>query len=269
MDALEYARHGRQTVPGWFDPEDALAFVAFGRLQRALAVSGSLVEVGAYLGRSAILLGCLAESNEQVFVIDPFEMPAVEDEQRREQARFYSTLTQSRFEENYLRFHRALPTIFRGLSVDHLPALEGPCRLIHIDGSHQYDAVKGDLAHAIRMGDPDGLIVMDDMVNVHTPGVTAAVWSAIARGDIVPLIQTKKMYATVPGSRLTTTAITDSLADVGISVVDRHKVYDHEVLEISAPAGAFHTRLRLHDYLVPPGLLALRRRLLSRRSKTD
>ena len=48
------------TVPGWFSPLDFRILVELDRLQRVHGVGGDLFEIGAYYGKSAILLGHLA-----------------------------------------------------------------------------------------------------------------------------------------------------------------------------------------------------------------
>ena len=43
---------------------------------------------------------------------------------------------------------------------------------------------------------PGGVVVFDDIITAHTPGVTAAVWQGATSDGLVPLCQTWKLYGT-------------------------------------------------------------------------
>jgi hypothetical protein len=43
---------------------------------------------------------------------------------------------------------------------------------------------------------PGGFVIFDDIIALHTPGVTAAVWEGVIRDDLIPLFQTHKLYGT-------------------------------------------------------------------------
>ena len=60
----EYLAHMHELVPGWFDDVDAAVFRAVDHTHRATGVDGDLLEIGAYLGKSAILLGYLLRAAE-------------------------------------------------------------------------------------------------------------------------------------------------------------------------------------------------------------
>ena len=65
---------GLDTVPGWFSPLDFRIFVELDRIQHDRDTAGDLFEIGAYLGKSAILLGYLARPpTERLTVCDVFE----------------------------------------------------------------------------------------------------------------------------------------------------------------------------------------------------
>src|SRR6516225_9750078 len=121
MSGIEYATTRHVVIPGWFSVVDALTLVAIDEEQRQGSVVGDILEVGAYLGKSAILLGYLLRERERLVVIDLFGEPAATTEQRAEQ-RAYSGLTQLAFENNYARFHSTLPIVLRGRSDHHLPS---------------------------------------------------------------------------------------------------------------------------------------------------
>jgi predicted O-methyltransferase YrrM len=193
-EAASYISEGHLQVPGWFKPLDAAAFCAVDRSQ--VGAKGDLLEIGVYLGKSAVLLGFMVRPGEQLVVCDLFEdLPgAVEDIHARD--RHYAGLARSRFEANYLSFHGTLPEIIQQDSTE-LELPEHTFRFIHVDGSHRYDVVRQDVALTRRLLLPGGVVCFDDITAFHAPGVAAAVWEAVAVDGLRPLALTpKKMYAT-------------------------------------------------------------------------
>lgn len=131
LSLADYVSFGADKVPGWFQPLDRALFVTLGDL----TADGDLLEIGAYLGKSSILLGYLARSAERVMVVDLFERPGM-GPAAKEYERFYQGVTRERFERNYRRFHDRLPEVMVGYSQDVLPSIpDRSCRLVHIDGS--------------------------------------------------------------------------------------------------------------------------------------
>ena len=248
-------------IPGWFSVVDALTLVAIDEEQRQGCVVGDILEVGAYLGKSAILLGYLLRERERLVVIDLFGAPAATEEQRAEQ-RAYRGLTQLAFEKNYDRFHSTRPIVLQGNSDDHLRSLPSKSfRLIHVDGSHEHETVRSDLAQATRLVTPNGLIVMDDIISDHTPGVAAAAWAAVADGQLIPLIQTGKLYTTIPGSIVTAEKLAVRLPGLGVDVIDVHTVYGHPILQLRRFKSPESTGRKFLKNTVPPGAVKLTRRL--------
>lgn len=180
-------------VEGWFFPADRFVFGWL--LQRG---RGDLLELGAYKGKSAILIGAYAAESERFTVCDLFDSPAPDGPTVHEMQAYYPTLTRQAFETNYLRFHSRLPEIIQGPSsviTSHVAA--GSCRFIHIDASHLYPHVKGDIASARQLLAADGLVCMDDFRSPHTPGVAAATWEAVINGGLRPVMLTEsKFYGT-------------------------------------------------------------------------
>ncbi|WP_104816484.1 class I SAM-dependent methyltransferase [Kitasatospora sp. MMS16-BH015] len=187
-------------VPGWFWKVDQDLFSWFLSRQSAAGVSGDLLELGTYLGRSAILLGQYLQEGETFTVCDLFDSEAPDESNSAEMAMSYrKTLTRAAFETNYLTFHPRLPEIVQAptsaLADGRIPA--GSCRFVHIDASHLYEHVAGDIRVAREALAPDGLVVLDDYRSPHTPGVAAAVWEAVADLGLRPVCLTpEKFYGT-------------------------------------------------------------------------
>jgi hypothetical protein len=230
-----YVRSGRKSIGGWFSVTDAWMFVASDDAQRD--ESGDLLEIGAYLGRSAALLGYLARDGVEVVVVDLFEEAAATTEQAAEQARFYEGLARQTFLANYGRFHEQAPKVLQGRSDEMLPEVaDGSVRLVHVDGSHTYEVVVGDIVEACRVASPNAILIFDDIITHHTPGVAAAVWGSVLDGRVVPLAQTNaKLYATVPGSAITAERLAAAIDPLPLKVVESHTVAGWPVLEVLSP----------------------------------
>lgn len=185
-------------VKGWFFPADQLLFDWFLARQRDRSERGDLLELGAYLGKSAIFLGARLGPGERFTVCDLFDSPAEDASNSREMRKSYATLTRRAFEANYLAFHDELPTIVQGLSSlvrDHVE--DRSVRFAHIDASHLYEHVHGDILAVRELLTDTGVVVLDDFRAEHCPGVAAATWQAVANEGLRPICITgTKFYGT-------------------------------------------------------------------------
>lgn len=185
-------------VPGWFFAHDQALFSWFLERQNRLAMSGDLLELGPYLGKSAILIGQYLVGDQRLTVCDLFEDAGQDDDNDAEMRQYRPTLTRLAFEENYLAFHTILPSIVQGPSST-ISSHVAPqsCRFAHVDASHLYEHVEADIKACRALLSPEGLLVCDDFRAAHTPGVAAAVWSAVTGGDLQPIcISDSKFYGT-------------------------------------------------------------------------
>ncbi|MET9879801.1 class I SAM-dependent methyltransferase [Actinacidiphila glaucinigra] len=185
-------------VEGWFWPVDQLLFDWFLRRQHDRENRGDLLELGAYMGKSAIFMGNYLRQGERFTVCDLWDSPAVDDPNSAEMNKAYATLTRRAFEANYLSFHDRLPTMVQGptsVITSHVGA--GSCRFVHVDASHLYEQVSGDIAAARELLVPEGIAAFDDFRSEHCPGVAAAVWAAVATVGLKPIAVTgTKLYGT-------------------------------------------------------------------------
>ena len=178
-------------IPGWFSPVDFLLFDSLLTTQPV----GDLLEIGAYQGASAILLGMHRRPDEAFTVCDLFGMPEETAANRAESEFWYSDLTRTAFEHNYLRFVSELPTIIQAPSDEILQHVNADsCRFVHVDGSHLYEYVQSDIRAAKLMLRPEGIIVCDDWRSPHTPGVTVAVMDQVLAGDLHVIALTNQKF---------------------------------------------------------------------------
>jgi hypothetical protein len=197
MNRSRYISDGRESIPGWFERGDAELFNAIDLAQRKARIVGNILEIGTYQGSSTVLLGYLRNPNERLVVCDLFESvtPTLDNYHGRTDS--YSDLSRASFEANYLRFHQQLPEIIEGSSTTLFARDFGQTfRLIHVDGSHEYGIVRSDLQLAKSLLKPGGFVIFDDIITLHTPGVTAAVWEGVFHDGLVPVFQTSKLYGT-------------------------------------------------------------------------
>lgn len=188
-------------IPGWFPWLDQRVFEYF--LSSHEPTQGDLVELGTYLGKSAVLIGNYQRPGETFTVVDLFGTRAGDEDNQNENDATYADLSRAEFERNYLALHDQLPVVIQGLSsviTDHVGP--GSVRFMHVDASHLYEHVCADVDSARSLLMPDGVVAFDDFRSVHTPGVSAAVWEAVFTKGLHPIcVTTQKLYATFGDSR--------------------------------------------------------------------
>ncbi|WP_411148274.1 class I SAM-dependent methyltransferase [Streptomyces sp. A30] len=212
-----------QDVPGWFPPLDQVLFTWFLDRQKTYGLRGDLLELGVYMGKNAILLGQHLGRDEEFTVCDLFESKAPDGHNRAETTKSYAALTRQAFERNYLSFHDTLPRVIQGpTSVISTEVPAGSCRFVHVDASHLYEHVYGDIGAAHDILLPEGIVVLDDFRSEHTPGVSVAVWEAVLNRGLRPVcLSTQKLYGTWGDPRPVQDELLDMLrqrTDVGLSV---------------------------------------------------
>jgi hypothetical protein len=198
----DYTARMHELVPGWFDDVDAAVFRAIDEVQRSGEVMGDLLEIGAYLGKSAILLGYLLRPLERLVVCDLFTNENLDPDFDAD-ATHYDELSRAAFEENYARFHRRPAHVIERPSTELThEGLGRSFRIVHVDGSHSYEIVRRDVDTALEVLVDGGMVVIDDYRTVpHALGVAAAAWKAVTDGKLIPVLATvQKLYGAPPGS---------------------------------------------------------------------
>ena len=185
-------------VPGWLDRVDQICLQEVLTYQSSVDMSGDLLELGVYQGKSAIHLAHYLSQGESITVCDLFDEASSEQTIRADARHAYRSLSQATFEKNWLTFFDKLPTIVRGLSSTIVNYVEpSSCRLVHIDASHMYEHVMQDAVNARSLLLPDGVVVFDDYRTEHTLGTAAAVWENVISLGLNPVCATRmKFYGT-------------------------------------------------------------------------
>lgn len=253
--ALADYRRRQGGIPGNIDPLDVFCLSEAAWAQSRSGVRGDILEIGAFKGKSAALLGIVLASGEQLSVCDLFGPAPANSENAAEVSQHYRSLDRRDFEQSYRLFHSELPTIYQ-CSSDQLSALLDPLarfRLVHVDGSHLYDAVMGDATTARRHLLPGGIVVFDDYRAAHAPGVAAAVWEQVATTGLIPLWLTdSKFYGSwQPPEEGLVGAIRKRAQACGIST-ELVELKHHRFLRLVAPPRSIGQRLQRG--LVPPAV---------------
>jgi hypothetical protein len=221
-------------VKGWFYPRDQAVFSWLLDRQERVEPPGDLLELGAFMGKSAILIGSHRRPGETFTVCDLFGAEPSDGANRTENARSYKTLTRQAFEDNYLAFHDELPVIVQAATadiVDHVSP--GSCRFMHVDASHLWEHVRGDIEAARLLLRADGVVVCDDFRSEHTPGVAAAVWNAVGNGGLRPICVTgNKFYGTWGDPKPVQDELVEWLRSYNLGLPQYHNVLGHQLVRV-------------------------------------
>lgn len=222
---------------------------------------GDLAELGVLFGQSAVLIGEYLREGEEFTVVDLFCAPPNVNN-HVETPETYPGLTRAAFEANYLRFHAALPKVIEGFSQSiGQHARLGSHRFVHIDASHHFDDVAADIAASTPLLAEDGIIVFDDIRREHTPGVAAAAWQAVGRGELIPFaISPHKLYTAQCGIGRYQELIRGWQAEQGMWQIEERAINGHPVLRVFShpPQARYDNAKRYFPEVVWPALSWLR-----------
>lgn len=225
-------------IPGWFTWTDQQLFRYF-LGAAAPEQPGDLVELGVYLGKSAVLIGEYQRPEERFVVCDLFNADS-DLANNIENTRSYRSLTRDSFEDNYRAVRGDLPEVVQGPSstiTEHVSPAS--VRFMHIDASHLYEHVVTDIESALSLLTADGIVVFDDFQSRHTPGVAAAVWSAVVDGRLKPIcLSPSKLYATMADPEPIRLGLQSWLTKFGRLLWETQEIAGLEVVRLWPPPPA-------------------------------
>lgn len=259
-EATRFLEKRITSIPGWFSTQDYQVFITLMDQQSISGVTGDVLEIGTYLGKSAALLGALLAEGEELYVCDLFS-ESTNEMNRTENEKSYPDLQRSMFEKNYQKVNNCLPQILENSSLDLESKLpHHTFRFIHIDGSHLYPFVKSDLRfainHLVAIG---GIIVMDDFRAQHALGVSKCVWEAILSFELVPLVvSAAKIYLVKSGdSNFDLGLLANSLRVNGFDTENLDLFEHNSIRVLGADDGFLYSNENSLRQLVPPFFLPL------------
>jgi hypothetical protein len=173
-----YVNGGIDSVTGYLQSGAISLFLSAFELQEAFAVTGDVAEIGAFEGKTLILMAHALKEGERVIAVDRFGLPPGRD-----------TGMRSALEANLARFgYLDVSDIIVGESQSFTPEsfrarLGGSkVRLFSVDGDHTKAAVLHDLVLAESVLAPGGIVAADDIFNPWYPGVTEALYDFCRHG---------------------------------------------------------------------------------------
>jgi predicted O-methyltransferase YrrM len=144
-------------VEGFIAPEAMAMWDILLDFQSADKITGGILEIGVYHGKSALLLGLHSAKKEPLFLVDLQDWGAKENVRR---------LTGK--DAQYIVSNSSLIG-----EHPEITSLAGKLRWIHIDGDHTSQGVRADLENCNRLLSDDGVICLDDFLNTSFPQVSA------------------------------------------------------------------------------------------------
>lgn len=188
-----YRKRGMSQVEGWFEDYTAEVLAALLGHQLEIGVHGDIAEIGVHHGRSFLLLANAARDGERVVALDVFE----EQEKNLDRS---GRGDRARFEDNIDRWAPdAKVAIIQASSLDVAPGQAretfGDVRAFSIDGGHTAAITAHDLRLAEASVVPEGLVVLDDILNWHWTGVITGLVDYLRDGG------TLRPFA-MPGNKL-------------------------------------------------------------------
>jgi hypothetical protein len=189
-------------------------------LQTRSHISGHIVEIGVFKGKSAAVLSTHAAGNERLILVDAF------DQFERDK------LTAIKPDTEFI-----ICPSEQLQSTSGYRALKGKCRFIHIDASHQFEATQRELAIADELMIDNGIVVLDDFANLNYSQNIAAIYKYLftANTQLTPFLVTndkgylcRKRHFDFYGSSVLASAV-DSMAlrgvTAGLARTDSHPEY--------------------------------------------
>jgi len=164
-------------IEGWMTP--AQARWLWDRAQ-ALRAPATVVEIGSYRGRSAIVLASAAADGVEVVAIDPHggndrgpqQISAEPEEGERDHQAFLANLAEAGVADRVRHVRQP--------SQKALDAVDGEVDLLYIDGAHRFQPARDDIrAWGARVA-PGGIMLIHDSFS--SVGVTLAIVSSLFLG---------------------------------------------------------------------------------------
>jgi hypothetical protein len=190
MKPAEAKRLVRRTrrIEGWLEPEAGFLFALLDEAQREQGVTGDVAEIGVHHGKSALLLGAMADhSRERMVVCDLFggQQGNVSGSGSGDRHVFSANVEAWFSDSSFVKVYEKSSA---ELSVEEVGR---DCRLFHVDGGHSCSEALADLRLAAACLRPGGAIVIDDAFHMAWPGVTEAILIFLRDQDLerfVPLV---------------------------------------------------------------------------------
>ena len=156
----QYLDNEAPAIEGWLSTTSQMMFVVLSQAQHAAGLSGDLVEVGVWEGKTLLLFAHLATGDERAVGYDIEMRPRLIERSGRPDV------------VDRIQLH-VCDTF--AMTIDDFARRNG-IRIFHVDGNHDKQHVMHDLHLACEATDARGVVVLDDFFSPTWPGVTAALF---------------------------------------------------------------------------------------------
>ncbi|UPT88636.1 class I SAM-dependent methyltransferase [Bradyrhizobium barranii subsp. apii] len=173
----EYMENGFPNVEGWVHHGHGSMLSMIAEMQDGAEITGHVGEIGVYHGKLLIALAHLTAAGSKVTALDVYD-----DQAKNLDGAGVGSL--ARLRENIDRFgppdrdYAFLQADSLALTSSDIVTLmreRGPFRMFSVDGCHTAEHTYNDLMTAQNLICPGGVIILDDFMQPHWPGVTEAV----------------------------------------------------------------------------------------------
>lgn len=156
----EYLKRSRE-VPGFVVPESVAVWDCLLTFQRDRQLSGPLIEIGVYYGKSAIMLAMHASEAEKVFLVDFSDFVDAAE----------AVIKTVKPTNVVILKHKSSHGAVWGLTSTHTHRF----RWVHVDGDHKAETVWNDLELGNLLLADEGILCVDDFLNPRYPQLIYAV----------------------------------------------------------------------------------------------
>jgi predicted O-methyltransferase YrrM len=169
----EYLERHYESMPGFSSRFSAEVAVRLLKYQQAHDIAGAVGEIGVLMGRSFIALALASAPGDACLAIDDFTWPEdVFD-------KFMVNCGAMGVDMARLVTIKANTTTLA--AGDILARLGGvKLRFLHVDGGHTAEVLRHDLAMALQVMEPGGIVCLDDMLHAQYPELAIAVRDQLA-----------------------------------------------------------------------------------------
>jgi hypothetical protein len=173
----EYWSGGFQAIEGWVNPDLLRSLQLVDEFQQERGIRGGALEIGLHHGKFFIPLLLLRQPGEAGVGIDVFEDQAknVDSSGLGSRAQVEANLRRHVGEAHDVQLMQRDTLSLNTLDRSELLRANGPFRLVSIDGGHTRTHCVNDLLFAQDILQNGGVIILDDFITPHWPGVMEGV----------------------------------------------------------------------------------------------
>jgi hypothetical protein len=191
-----YMQFGFPAVEGWCHPLLADFAKLIDQHQQQSGISGGVAEVGVHHGKLLMLLNSFCSNKEKSYAIDVFARQELNVDHS-------GSGSQQIFQENLQKYDRHSGSNVSIVADDSLTlnfekTVQAPVRMFSVDGGHTAEHTISDLKNAQSCIHPNGVVILDDILNHHWLGVIeGALHFLNSRPTLVPVaIGVNKLFLT-------------------------------------------------------------------------